>query len=100
MTERKNELLSREWTQDCTAGGSETGWKDVTGSSSGRCREMKGLERCESSRNTRNLGLGSQGEADGTQMIFSNVQKGKHCLAYVSEQLSHACTQKQPENRF
>ena len=100
MVERKNELLSREWTQDCTAGGSETGWKDVTGSSSGRCREMKGLERCESSRNTRNLGLGSQGEADGTQMIFSNVQKGKHCLASVSEQLSHACTQKQPENRF
>lgn len=58
----------------------------------------RGFERCESSRNTRNLGLGSQGEADGAQMIFSNVQKGKHCLAYVSQQLNRACTQKQPEN--
>lgn len=26
---------------------------------------MKGLKRCESSGNTRNLGLGGQGEADG-----------------------------------
>lgn len=60
---------------------------------------MKGLKRCESSGNTRNLGLGVR-VGQTAQMIFSNVQKGKHCLAYVCEQLNRAYTQKQPENRF